>query len=908
MNPKDFFVLMLFSAAAVSCGGEMEIRRAECTVDGRTVEVTEDELRFGWTVGSSGRREIQTAYEIMLDDTREGLKKEESCLWSTGKVISSDSRLIEYSGPELRKGETYWWKVRVWNAEDECSGWCGLRNFMTAADEAGWADSFWIGAVSEQDSGLPEGNDFHTWGLSHDKAAQWGKVSPAAKKSILLRKEFMADNRVESAVIRICGLGHYRLFVNGMEAGSHSLFKPLWSEYDKTVYYNTFDVTDYVSGGENAIGVMLGNGMYNVTGGRYVKFRHSYGPPTLKLEMNIRYADGSTEVIVSDGTWKYSEGPVVFNCIFGGEDYDARREQPGWTRAGFDEDGWTKAVLMNGPDGKLTPQAAPPVTVSATYAVQDFWSPEASRHIFDMGQNLSGFPTVRLQGKPGQKVRLVPAERISSDSTEIIQVTSGSPYWFEYTIKGDAPEEWTPSFSYYGYRYIEVSGADYLHPGGNSIPVILDLKSNFAHLSASSAGSFECSNDLFNRIHSIIDKAVRSNMHAVLTDCPHREKLGWLEQTHLNGPGLLFNYDMRGFFPKIMQDMADSQRPDGLIPDIAPEYVVFQEGFADSPEWGSAVAILPWMYYEWYGDDSLIRKYYPVMKDYVSYLESKAENSLLMYGLGDWCDYGPAPAGYSQNTPAGITATGHFYMVADCTARAAGLVGDSESAGRYSALKEEIAGAFNRRFFNPVTKVYGNGSQCSYAIPLFLGIVPPEHREDVVANLVSAVENADGRLTTGDIGNRYLFQAMAQNGLDDMLYDMHNHYDVPGYGYQIKAGVTALTEQWNPDLGLSWNHFMMGQIEEWFYRSLGGISPDPENPGFRHFFIRPSAAGDLQWVKCSYESVYGHISSEWKIEDGDFVLNVEVPANTTATVVLPFGKSVPVTVGSGRYCFEESIN
>ena len=302
----------------------------------------------------------------------------------------------------------------------------------------------------------------------------------------------------------------------------------------------------------------------------------------------------------------------------------------------------------------------------------------------------------------------------------------------------------------------------------------------------------------------------------------------------------------------------------------------------------------------------IIREYYPVMRKYTDYLASKSAGYILEYGLGDWCDYGPAPAGFSQNTPAGITATSHFFIVAECTAKAAAMVGDRSGKKKYSELGRNIAKAFNDRFFDTATCVYGNGSQCSYAMPLFLGIVPGKYKDRVLANFLESVRKTDGRLTTGDIGNRYLFQTLSRNGFDEVMYDMHNHTGLPGYGYQIKAGVTTLAEQWNPELGLSWNHFMMGQIEEWFYRALGGINPDPDNPGFAHFFIRPSAPGNLQWVRCSYESVKGLIESDWKKEDGKFILSVTVPENTEATVILPYSKR-KMKARPGKHVFEEPL-
>lgn len=901
---RTLFAAVLAASAAVSCGSSLEIGELRPSLSGNAVEIPAREVCFGWMLNASEPGARQTAYEIRVSGNP-GLSGH-SDVWNSGKVLSGESRAVPYGGEPLQDGRTYWWTVRVWDAADRPSAWSAPERFSTALDPSDW-EARWIGAIRRTEARLPEGNDYHTWGMSPEKAALWEQVDTLAKRSIMLRREFRAARPVAEAVVRICGLGHYDLRVNGREVDT-TVFKPLWSEYGKTVYYNAFDLTDLLSEGPNALGVVLGNGMYNVCGGRYVKFRHSDGPPTLCMQLDITYTDGSRERILSDTAWRYALSPVTFNCIFGGEDYDARLEQPGWDLPGFDDAAWRDVVEQEPPKGTLTPQTAPAVAVCERYGVKEHRKTGPQRHLFDMGQNLSGFPTLKVRGRAGQKVRLVPAEQLSEDSLTVRQATSGSPCWFEYTLRGDSVEEWTPQFAFYGYRYLEAEGVDYLTAGsGGEVPVILDLQSDFVHASAPATGRFECSNALFNRIWFIIDKAMRSNMHAVFTDCPHREKLGWLEETHLNGPGLLFNYDLRGVLPKVMRDIADTQRPDGLIPDIAPEYVVFREGFVDSPEWGSAGAILPWMYYEWYGDDSLIREYYPVMRRYADYLAGRADNYILSYGLGDWCDYGPLPAGHSQNTPVEITATGHFYLVADCTARAAALVGDKAGAERYAVLARNIAGAFNTRLFTPETAQYGNGSQCSNAIPLFLGIVPAEYRQAVAGNLARAVDEKGGKLSTGDVGNRYLFQALARCGMNDRVYRMHNHGGVPGYGFQVAAGVTTLTEQWDPRLGLSWNHFMMGQIVEWFYNSLAGIRPDPGNPGFRHFFVEPAVVGDLEWVECSYRSVYGLIESCWKLDGDRFRIRVRVPVNTTATLVMPFGDPAPRLLASGVHEFEAPV-
>ncbi|HEX9152016.1 MAG TPA: family 78 glycoside hydrolase catalytic domain, partial [Flavobacterium sp.] len=581
--------------------------------------------------------------------------------------------------------------------------------------------------------------------------------------------------------------------------------------------------------------------------------------------------------------------------IFGGEDYNANLEQKGWDSKGFDDTKWKKVVLQEAPKGILSPQTAPPITVQKQYNVATVKPIQSNTYVFNMGQNLSGFPTLKVKGKKGQTVRLWVGEGLNDDGT-VGQGRSGKPYYFQYTLKGDGVEEWQPKFSYYGYQYIQIENVNYKKITQANLPTVLDLKSNFIYNSAGEAGSFECSNDIFNKAHELINNSIKSNFQSVLTDCPHREKLGWLEEAHLNGPGLLFNYNMQTYFPAIMQNIADAQRENGLIPTIAPEYVVFGGDFTDSPEWGVTGIILPWMYYQQYGDASLLEKYYPVMKKYVDYLTSMSKDHIVSHGLGDWYDYGDHPAGYSKNSPIALSATSHYYYGAHLLAKTAKLLHIEGDIAKYETLADNIKKAFNNKFFNVETKQYGTSSQFSNAVPVFMDIVEPKYKSAVMHNLLKDIKSKGDRLTTGDVGNRYLFQALARNGENEMMYKMNNHYDAPGYGFQIKFGLTTLTEQWDPRKGNSWNHFMMGQIEEWFYQSLAGIVPDDENPGFKHFFIQPEIVGDMTFVKANYKSVYGEITSEWEKKEGKLFLKIQIPSNTAAMVKLPVEKSTEITV------------
>jgi hypothetical protein len=763
----------------------------------------------------------------------------------------------------------------------------------------------WIGAVRLEDSGLPAGRrDFHSPSLKKPEIkAVYDSVNPLALRSILLRKAFFLNKKIKRAAVSVSGLGHYLLYING-EKVSRDIFTPAWSDYDKSVYYNTYEPDTLLVKGENVIGVMLGNGFYNAIGNRYRKLWITFGPPTLLLELQVEYADGSREIIRSDESWKYALSPVTFNDIYGGEDYDARLEQDGWGKTGFDDSQWKTVVIQEAPHGILRMQQLANVRCMEEYGIKSI-TKTGSSYVLDMGQNLSGYPSIKVTGKRGQSIRLTVGEQLDAETGSVSQKQSGSPHFYTYTLKGGGVESWNPAFSYYGFRYIQIDSASF-EPCGN-LPQILGVKSCFIYNSTPETGSFECSNELFNRTHQLIKNAVKSNMQSIFTDCPHREKLGWLEQTHLNCGALLYNWDLIQFYPKIMQDIADSQLENGMIPTTAPEYVVFSgkglDVFRDSPEWGIAAIMLPWLHYRFYGDKALMEKHFNVMKRYADYLTSKSENHLLDIGLGDWYDYGDHRAGFSRNSPVEVSATAHYFYAVRLFSEMAKLVGRKDDERKYGQLANEIRQAFNTAYFNTQTKQYANGSQFCNAIAIFMDLVPAEHKDAVLDNLKADIRAHGNRLTTGDVGNRYLFQALAQNGENELLYRMFDHEETPGYGFQLKFGATTLAEQWDPRKGASWNHFMMGQIEEWFFGSLAGIVP--LSPGFKKFSIQPQPVGNLTHVKANYKTPHGAISAEWRRRDSQFTLCVEVPPNTEATVILPDGNIRYAT--TGRHNFSATL-
>ncbi len=414
-------------------------------------------------------------------------------------------------------------------------------------------------------------------------------------------------------------------------------------------------------------------------------------------------------------------------------------------------------------------------------------------------------------------------------------------------------------------------------------------------------GSFKTSSELVNQIHRLIDMSVLSNLHSVLTDCPHREKLGWLEVAHLMAPSIMANYDAAAFYAKIADDMGQSQTSDGLVPDISPEYVVFRRGFRDSPEWGSAYIIAPWLAYQRYGDRRVLERHYEGMARYARYLGEKAEANIVSHGLGDWCDIGPGSPGASQQTPAGVTGTAIYYWDLRILAEVARVLGRREDAARYGDLARDVRAAFNRRFHRGAPVGYASGSQTSNAMPLVLGLAEPAWRDQLLDSLVADVRGRGNSVSSGDVGHRFLLRALAENGRSDVVYDMVSKTDTPGYGYQIKKGATSLTEAWDANPNLSQNHCMLGHAEEWLYEFLGGIAPAPGAVGFDRIVFQPQPVRGIDWAETTYRSIRGEAVCRWRREAGGLRIEVRVPVNATASVYLPATSRADITEDGARF-------
>lgn len=820
----------------------------------------------------------QTAYEIIVASSPERIARHEGDLWSSGKIISDESIQIDYAGTTLKSAQPVFWQVRVWDENNKVSSWSRTANWT-------------MGVLSP--------DDWH---------ANWISAPPTNFSSILLRHEFSVKPGLKRALVNICGLGEYELTLNGKKVGDDFL-SPGWTKYNQTCLYDTRDLTAALKTGDNTVGIELGNGMYNVPSGRFAKFKGSFGPQKAIAQIRLEYNDGSVEFIGTDGSWRVARGPVTFSSIYGGEGFDARLIQKDWNKNNFDETKWPYAMVVDGPGGELRGLSctAPPIRFYETHKPVASWALTNGDMVYDLGQNAAHVPEISVTGPAGSTVELFPAELLHDDKS-VNQGSMGAgkrgAIWCNFTKAMDGTETWAPKFFYAGYRYMQVHFIPAVTNG--TLPEIKSLAGRVIHSASDPVGQFECSNDLFNRTFTLVRWAQQNNMVSILTDCPHRERLGWLEQDHLNGPALRYDFDLAQLFTKIVNDISDSQLTNGLVPTTAPEYTLFRDktdaqhlrnDFGDSPEWSSSFILIPWQQYEFDGDLNLFRLHYAAMKDYLNYLGSRADNDIVNYGLGDWYDLGPKKPGISQLTPIALTATAFYYQDAKIMSQAAALLGKGDEAKTFSALAERIRSAFNEKFYDVTNHFYATDSQCANAIPLVMNLCETSNRADVLNAIVSDVRARGNALTAGDVGYRYLLRALADGGRSDVIFDINNQTNKPGYGMQLAKGKTSLTEAW--DGGSSQDHFMLGQIQEWFYHDLAGIQNAPGSAGFKEIVINPQPVGNVTQAKAVYDSIRGEIASDWKRDDGKFTLKISIPANTTAMVYVPTQSSGTVTV-NGR--------
>ncbi len=818
--------------------------------------------RLSWVVQSEQRVQAQSAYQIVVASSEAALKASEAELWDSGKVSSDQTLQVAYGGKPLASSQRCLWKVRVWDQDGKASAWSKPASWeMGLLSPADW-HGHWIGRTTDTN------------------------YNPAP----LFRTAFMLDSRIKQARAYICGLGYYELHINGKKIGDH-LLDPGYTRYDKRALYVTYDVTDALRRGKNAIGVMLGTGWYDVHTRAVWDFHKApwRAAPKLLMHLRVEYADGRTETIVSDSRWTTSTGPIVFDSIYGGETYDAQAEKPGWDLPDYDDSEWAMAQVVQPPQGKLSAQMMPAIKADDVLKPAKLTEPKPGVFVFDMGQNFAGYAELRVRGPVGAKVVMKYGERLGQDGTvdradiqqHIVKVDPSQQYQMDtYILKGKGLETWHSRFDYHGFQYVEMTG----FPGK---PTLESLRGVFIHSAIPVAGEFECSNPLFNKIWRAGRWSYLSNLQGIPTDCPHREKNGWTGDAHLAAEQGLLNFDPATVYTKWINDLGDEQQATGELPGIVPTSG-WGYKWGNGPAWDSAFLLIPFYLYDYCGDTQVLREHYDGMKRYVDYLTTKAKDGIVNIGLNDW-------APFKTQTPAEITSTAYYYRDAQIVSLAAKLSGDEAASGKYADLAASIKTAFNASFYHAETGLYGNGSQTALSCALYQGLVEPANRQRVLSNLVASVDQTGGHIDTGILGAKYILNALTEDGRADVAYRVAAQKDLPSWGWWFEQGATTLWEQWNGTE--SRNHIMFGDISAWFYKGLAGINLDPAAPAFKHILIKPNVVGGLTAARASYDSVRGRIVSDWKVKDGHFQLTVEIPASTSATVWLPPSAAASVTEG-----------
>lgn len=862
---RHLSIIAISLAFALSSFAGLHVGELRCEYLNNPLGIDAAQPRLSWIVNSNDRGQKQTAYQILVASSPKALRKGRGDLWDSGKIASDQTTFVAYNGEPLASRQACFWKVRSWDKTGKVSSWSKVSSWeMGLLAPEDW-QAQWIARTTNLDE-LP---------------------------APYLRRELGLDGKIRKARVYVCGLGYYELHINGEKVGDH-LLDPGYTRYDRRALYVTYDVTSQLKRGNNAIGVILGNGWLNPQTKAVWNFHEApwREAPKLLLSLTVEYTDGRTVTVGSDGSWKTGTGPIVFNSIYGGENYDARQEIPGWDKPGFDDSAWQKAQIVTAPQGKVVAQLAPPIRASQIIKPVKITEPKPGVFVFDMGQNFAGVTELKVRGPAGRTVTMRHGERLFDDGSldtrdmekHVKRMGSEQPHQTDkYTLKGGGTETYRARFTYYGYQYVEVTG----FPGE---PTLESLRGIFFHTDVPVAGSFECSNPLLNKIWRAARWAYLSNLESIPTDCPHREKNGWTGDAHLAAEQAIYNFMAAGIYTKWVNDLGDEQKPTGQLPGIVPSSG-WGYSWGNGPAWDSAFTLIPYYLYEYYGDAQPLRDHYDGMKRYVDYLTSRASNNIVNIGLNDW-------APYKTKTPADITDTAYYYRDVQIVALTASLLGKTEDVAHYTRLAGQIKDSFNERFYHADTGTYGNGSQTSLSCALYQGLVEAENQALVLENLVARVEDSNGHIDTGILGAKYILNVLTEHGRTDVAYQMAAQKDLPSWGWWIEQGATTLWEQWNGSE--SRNHIMFGDISAWFYRALAGINSDPAAPGFKHFYIRPQPVGDLTFAKAEYDSIHGRIVSDWTIANGQFNLNVMVPANTTATIRIPGAKLAEVREGGRR--------
>ncbi len=907
-------------AAGAALGVPLRAHTLTCEGMAGTVHTNEPSPRLSWLIESETRGTAQTAYQVHAATSVALLESGKPDLWDSGKVASRQSYLIPYGGRRLRSGEPSFWRVRVW-------------------DNYGGSSPF--SATAEWRSGLHSTNDWGAKWITAATSADFSKSAPAP----YLRKAFdLPKKSIARATLRASARGLYVPFLNGRRVGADS-FTPGWTDYNRRIQYQTYDVTDRVMSGPNAIGMVLGDGWYC---GHVCWFgRNQYGSfPEGLARLTVEYDDGKQDVIVSDGSWKGSAGPILASDMLMGEAYDARREHGSWSESTFDDSKWLP-VLAAGSLGHvpIVPQPCEPVRAWKELAPVSFKKDKNGAWVFDLGQNLVGWARLKLSAPAGAEIHLRFAEVLNADGTIYVTNLRSAKQTDTYVAKGAGEETWEPLFTFHGFRYVEVAGL----AGEPTSETITGIA---AGSDLEQTGLLETSNPLLNQLQHNIWWGMRGNYLEVPTDCPQRdERLGWMGDAQIFAATATFNANVLPFLTKWVTDVADAQTPDGAFPNVAPQSIGLGDG---APAWADAGTIVPWTLYLRYGDARILDRHFGNMAKYVRMIEAANPDLLWRnrssHNFGDWLSI-------EADTPRPVLATSYFAHSAWIVSRSAEITGRTDDARAFKKLFEEIRKAFNKAYVKPDGRIEGD-TQTLYVLALRFDLLSAENRKRAARFLVEDIQKRKGHLSTGFVGCGHILPALTEAGENDLAYELLLKETFPSWLYSVKRGATTIWERWDgwteekgfQDPGMnSFNHYAFGSVGDWMYRVIGGIEPGPPPspsgsssgggqggrgpgaPGYQSFLLRPRPGGGLTWARASLLSPYGRIVSSWRIEGDVFEYTVEVPPNSTAVAWIPaasedvtesgkparsvdgvryssFGKGhATYELGSGKYVFRSKL-
>ncbi len=912
----------IFSMLLISGGPILAaILPVDLKCDGQTGAVISSAVpQLSWRVESGERGQAQSASQILVASSAEILAAGQGDLWDSGKVKTQRSPLISYVGKKLLAGQRCHWKVRCWDANDKASEWSAPAIWEVApTSPTDWQGARWI----------DDGRD------NPSKDEDFYQPAPAP----LLRHEFKITKPIVCASLHLAGLGYALPSLNGKRLADHILDPP-WTNFDKRILFRTHDVTAALGEGSNCLGLTLGNGWFNplplrMWGGRNIREALPDGRPRVIALLIVEHPDGTRTNITTGSGWSTKTGPTIRNSVFLGEERDARLGIPGWDQPGFDAAAWKPARITDAPLEALKPILdMPPVRATETITPVAVSSPAKDTYIVDFGTNFTGLPEIKFNVPAGTRVTLRFGEILYDDGS-LNPMTSvcgqikgtrknkegeeapiggpGSPAiaWQQdiYIARGEKDETYRPDFTFHAFRYMEITG-------GLETPKLNDIRGIRAHSELPDAGSFSCSNELFNRIQKITRNTFTNNVISVQSDCPHRERFGYGGDIAVTSEAFMMNYNMAGFYAKTARDFADTAQADGNFTDTAPFVGVQYCGVG----WAMVHPLLVEQIYQHYGNKSLITEQLPAAIRWFDLEASKRENDLVVKGLGDH-EAKPKIAGPVITTPM-------FIDTARRMARLSRVIGNEKDAKRFEKMAEESAAAWAKVFLAESGEV-GGGSQSELAMALGFGAVPEKLQDAVFKTLVANLSaSSDGpSLTTGIFGTRFVLEQLSQRGRHDLAYALADRKTFPSWGWMLENGATTLWETWKEsDNTYSHNHPMFGSISAWFFRHLGGIQAADDAVGFDRIIIRPQAVPSLDWVKCSHRSIRGVIESNWSSADMRKNYEIVIPPDTTAVIelpdrgvltesghpisevkgikVLPPAKGVQrLEVGSGRYQF-----